>query len=76
MSTRSPALGVGLVVLGATCFTVNAGVSRVALRSGVDPAMLTTIRVTCTFLALALVALLFRRSALRPPPGVSFESLK
>ena len=69
MSTRSPAFGVGLVVLGATCFTVNAGVSRVALRSGVDPAMLTTIRVTCTFLALALVAVCFRRTALQPPRG-------
>lgn len=69
MSTRSPAFGVGLVVLGATCFTVNAGVSRVALRAGVDPAMLTTIRVTFTFLVLVAAAALFRRSALRPPPG-------
>jgi drug/metabolite transporter (DMT)-like permease len=69
VSTRSPAFGVGLVVLGATCFTVNAGVSRVALRAGVEPAMLTTIRVTCTFLALVLVAVLFRRSALQPPRG-------
>lgn len=69
MSARSPALGVGLVVLGAACFTVNAGVSRVALRAGVEPAMLTTIRVTCTFLGLVLLALCFRRSALRPPSG-------
>jgi drug/metabolite transporter (DMT)-like permease len=69
VSTRSPAFGVGLVVLGATCFTVNAGVSRVALRAGVEPAMLTTIRVTCTFLVLVLVAVLFRRSALQPPRG-------
>lgn len=69
MTTRSPAVGVGLVVLGAACFTVNAGVSRVALRSGVEPAMLTTIRVTLTFLALLLFAVCFRRTALRPPPG-------
>jgi drug/metabolite transporter (DMT)-like permease len=69
VTTRSPALGVGLVVLGAACFTVNAGVSRVALRAGVEPAMLTTIRVTFTFLVLVLVAAVFRRSALRPPPG-------
>lgn len=69
VSTRSPALGVGLVVLGASCFTVNAGVSRVALRAGVDPAMLTTIRVTCTFLVLLAAAALFRRTALRPPGG-------
>jgi drug/metabolite transporter (DMT)-like permease len=57
-----------LVVLGATCFTINAGVSRVALRAGVEPAMLTTIRVTCTFLALVAFAACFRRTALRPPP--------
>lgn len=69
VTTRKPALGVGLVILGATCFTVNAGVSRVALRAGVDPAMLTTIRVTCTFLLLLAFAACFRRSALRPPTG-------
>jgi len=69
VTTRSPALGVGLVVLGAACFTVNAGVSRVALRAGVAPGMLTTIRVTCTFLVLVVVAALFRRTALRPPSG-------
>jgi drug/metabolite transporter (DMT)-like permease len=57
-----------LVVLGATCFTINAGVSRVALRAGVEPAMLTTIRVTCTFLVLVAFAACFRRTALRPPP--------
>jgi drug/metabolite transporter (DMT)-like permease len=69
VTTRTPALGVGLVVLGAACFTVNAGVSRVALRAGVEPAMLTTIRVTCTFLVLLVAAALFRRTALRPPSG-------
>jgi drug/metabolite transporter (DMT)-like permease len=69
VSSRSPALGIGLVVLAATCFTVNAGVSRVALRGGVDPAMLTTIRVTMTFAVLLAVAVLFRRTALRPPSG-------
>jgi drug/metabolite transporter (DMT)-like permease len=69
VTTRSPALGIGLVVLGATCFTVNAGVSRVALRAGVEPAMLTTIRVTFTFLVLLAVAACFRRTALRRPRG-------
>lgn len=69
MSSRSSALGIGLVVLGAGCFTINAGVSRVALRAGIDPAMLTTIRVTATFLILAAVAAAFRRTALRPPRG-------
>ncbi|HEX6249225.1 MAG TPA: EamA family transporter [Nocardioidaceae bacterium] len=69
MLPRNPALGFGLVVLGATLFIVNAGVSRVALRAGVDPVTLTTIRVTGTFVVLALVAAVFRRSALRPPTG-------
>lgn len=69
MLPRNPALGLALVVLGATLFIVNAGVSRVALRAGVDPVTLTTIRVTGTFLVLAGGAALFRRSALRLPPG-------
>jgi drug/metabolite transporter (DMT)-like permease len=69
VSTRSPAVGVGLVVLGASCFTVNACVSRVALRAGVEPAMLTTIRLTFTFLVLLVAAACFRRTALRPPRG-------
>jgi drug/metabolite transporter (DMT)-like permease len=69
VTTRTPALGVGLVLLGAACFTVNAGVSRVALRAGVEPAMLTTIRITGTFLVLLVIAAVFRRGALRPPPG-------
>lgn len=66
---RNPALGFALVLAGATMFIVNAGVSRVALRSGVDPVSLTTIRVTGTAVALLLVAALFRPSALRPPTG-------
>jgi drug/metabolite transporter (DMT)-like permease len=41
----------------------------VALRAGVEPAMLTTIRITGTFLELLAIAPVFRRGALRPPPG-------
>ncbi len=67
--TRKPLLGSALVILGALLFIVNAGVSRVALRAGVDPVSLTTVRVTGTVLVLVLVALLFRRDALRPPSG-------
>jgi drug/metabolite transporter (DMT)-like permease len=66
---RRPALGLGLVVLGASLFILNAGVSRVALRAGVDPAMLTTIRITGTAVLLAVFAAFFRRTALRPPRG-------
>jgi drug/metabolite transporter (DMT)-like permease len=67
--TRNPTLGFGLVLAGASMFIVNAGVSRVALRSGVDALTLTTIRVTGTAAVLVLVAALVRRSALRPPTG-------
>jgi drug/metabolite transporter (DMT)-like permease len=66
---RQPALGLGLVVLGAALFIQNAGVSRVALRAGVDPLTLTSLRVTGTFVVLLLVAAVFRRDALRPPTG-------
>ena len=67
--TRNPAFGFALVITGATLFIVNAGVSRVALRAGVDPVSLTTVRVTGTFVVLLLLAALFRRGALRPPRG-------
>ena len=66
---RNPTLGLALVVLGASLFIVNAGVSRVVLRAGVDPLTLTTIRVTGTVLVLLLFAAVFKRSALRPPRG-------
>ena len=69
MSARRPAFGFALVLLGATLFIVNAGVSRVALRNGVDPLTLTSIRVTGTAAVLLVFAALFRRSALQPPRG-------
>ncbi len=69
MPRRNPSFGLALVLLGATLFIVNAGVSRVALRAGVDPVTLTTIRVSGTFVVLLLVAAAFRRDALRPPRG-------
>lgn len=69
MRNRSQSLGVGLVGLSALCLILNAGVSRVVLRGGISPVLLTTVRITCTFLVLFVVALLFRRSALKPPPG-------
>jgi drug/metabolite transporter (DMT)-like permease len=69
LPARRPALGVALVLLGASLFIVNAGVSRVTMRSGVDPLTLTSIRVTGTVLVLLAFALLLRRGALRPPSG-------
>jgi drug/metabolite transporter (DMT)-like permease len=66
---REPALGFVLVLVGAALFIQNAGVSRVALRAGVDPLTLTSVRVTGTAAVLLLVAALVRRDALRPPSG-------
>jgi drug/metabolite transporter (DMT)-like permease len=67
--TRNPAYGLALVLTGASLFIVNAGVSRVALRAGVEAGTLTTIRVTGTLLILVTVAALFKRGALQPPSG-------
>ncbi len=69
MPTRNPVLGLVLVVTGAALFIQNAGVSRVALRAGVDPVALTTLRVTGTFVLVVVGCALFRRDALRPPRG-------
>ncbi|CAN5300802.1 EamA family transporter [soil metagenome] len=64
-----PSLGYALVVSGASMFILNAGVSRVVMRSGIDPGAFTTIRITGAACVFALLALCFRRSALRPPTG-------
>ncbi|MDP9442835.1 MAG: DMT family transporter [Actinomycetota bacterium] len=69
MAARNPRLGYLLVCLGASLFVVNAGVSRVVLRAGVDAATLTAVRVTGTAVVLVVVAAVVRRSALRPPAG-------
>ena len=57
-----PALGVGLVVLGALLFVVNAGVSRGIQAAGVDSATLTTIR--CTGTAVVLLGIVAVRGEL------------
>lgn len=69
MGTRRPGLGYALVVVAAGLFIVNAGVSRVVLRAGVDPATLTSLRVTGAVAVLALWAVAGQRTALRPPRG-------
>ena len=73
MSTPAPRLGasfgVGLVVVGAVLFILNAGVSRVVLRHGIEAGQLTTLRVTGTLAVLVAFAAVFRRSALRVPRG-------
>jgi len=69
MGSGSPRLGYVLVTLGAVLFIVNAGVSRVILRSGVDPTELTSLRVTGATVGLAVIGAVFRPVSLRPPRG-------
>ena len=69
MTHRRPGLGYALVGLGALLFIINAGVSRVVLRSGVSALELTTIRITGTAVVLLLGASVLDRTALRPPTG-------
>jgi drug/metabolite transporter (DMT)-like permease len=66
---RRPALGYVLVVTGAMLFIVNAGVSRVAIRAGVDATSLTSLRLTGAVVVFAAIAAVIRPSALRPPRG-------
>ena len=69
MVPRNPAFGFTLVATAAMLFIVNAGMSRVVLRAGLEPATLTTLRVTATFVVLLVLLAIFRRGALRPPTG-------
>jgi len=69
VTQRRPRLGYALVVTAAVMFIVNAGISRVTIRAGVEPATLTTLRVTASVLVFGLWAALGRHSALRPPRG-------
>lgn len=69
MTTQRPGVGYALVIGGAFFFIANAGVSRVAIRAGVDATSLTSIRVTGAVLVFVLIALAVRRDALRPPRG-------
>ncbi|MGH3385589.1 MAG: EamA family transporter [Nocardioidaceae bacterium] len=69
MPARNDRLGYLLVTFGASLFVINAGVSRVILRSGVDATELTSLRVTGTAICLALVGLAIRPAALQLPRG-------
>lgn len=73
--TTDPRLGYGLVASGAALFILNAGVTRVALRAGIHPGVLTTARVSGAAVLFAVLALLLRRSALRPPRGRALLNL-
>lgn len=71
MPHTRPRLGYTLVILGAVLFGINGAFSRVAMRAGLSPESLTTLRITGATVVFALAALLWRRSALRPPTGSS-----
>lgn len=71
MPQTRPRLGYTLVILGAVLFGVNGAVSRVAMRAGLSPESLTTLRITGATLVFAVAALIWQRSALRPPTGSS-----
>lgn len=66
---RNAAFGLILVAAAAVLFAVNGGVARAVMWHGVDASTLTTFRVTGTFVALALFALAFERSAFQIPRG-------
>lgn len=58
--------GYAFVLAGATCFVVNAGVSKVAMSAGVDPPRLSSVRCAGTAAGLLLLVLVTgRASALR-----------
>lgn len=67
LPVRSPVVGYALVLTAAVLFGLNAGASRIPLRSGTDEATFTTVRITGALLVLVVIALVVDRSALRLP---------
>lgn len=59
------------MLTGAALFVINAGVSRVAMRAGIDPGTFTTIRITGAAACFVVLAAIVRPAALRPPRGRS-----
>src|SRR5699024_10165433 len=56
-----------LVLVAATTFGINAGVTRVALRAGVDAMTFTSLRITAAATVLALIAAVISPASLRIP---------
>ena len=59
---RSPLVGYALVLTAAVLFGLNAGASRIPLRSGTDEVTFTTVRITAALVVLVVVALVGSRS--------------
>ena len=72
MTARDPRLGYTLVVTAAVLFGLNGGVSRIAMGSGLEPEIFTTLRITGATLVFIAYAACFRRSALVRPRGRAF----
>ncbi|MFT4187407.1 MAG: DMT family transporter [Aeromicrobium sp.] len=68
-TARHPWVGYTLVVGAAALFSLNAGVSRIPMRSGTDVESFTSVRITGAFVMFALIALLTERTAFRLPRG-------
>ena len=66
-AARSTFIGYALVLTAAVLFGVNAGMSRIPMRSGTDVTTFTSLRITAALGLVVLIALAFDRSALRPP---------
>jgi drug/metabolite transporter (DMT)-like permease len=62
---RRPRLGYVLMLLGAVCFIVNAGVSKVVLTAGVQPSELTALRTAGAALGLGVAVAVLRPRSLR-----------
>lgn len=69
MSQPNVRRGLALVVTAALFFGVNAGVSRIPVEAGLPVSTFTTVRATAAFLVFLAIAIVFDRSALRPPRG-------
>ncbi|MGJ9411803.1 DMT family transporter [Aeromicrobium sp. CF4.19] len=66
-SNRSPVIGYVLALTAAVLFGINAGMTRVPLRSGTDVTTFTSVRITGAMVLVVLIALVVDRTALRPP---------
>ncbi len=71
MTAASPRTGYLLVLTGAVLFGLNGGISRIAMRGGIEPLTFTSARITGAALVLLVVAALWRPAVLRPPRGRS-----
>lgn len=68
-TVRRPAVGVAMILVGATLFAVNGTVAKLVLRAGIDAPQLATMRASGAALALCAVALVLRPRSMRVTRG-------